>query len=115
MTKLEHEREQWERDLQERGRNIVFPDTVANERRFWEHVVSGKSKLTAVQVIGLALIAFALIFTLAVSFRIDWWASGSARPWYVHALREYGGYALALCIVYGFLVIMKVVVTRGRR
>lgn len=41
------------RDVELRQRNIVFPDTAANEARFWRNLISGK--LSAIQVIGIVL------------------------------------------------------------
>lgn len=46
-------KQEWMRDLELRQRNIVFPDTAANEARFWRNLISGK--LSAVQVIGIIL------------------------------------------------------------
>ncbi|HEX6802136.1 MAG TPA: hypothetical protein VF133_00520 [Terriglobales bacterium] len=43
-------RNEWMRDVELSQRNIVFPDTAANEARFWRTLISGK--LTTVQVIG---------------------------------------------------------------
>ncbi len=54
-------REQWEADIKQRQRNIVFPDTVQNEGRFWHNLASGKQKLTVVQGIGIALLFLPLV------------------------------------------------------
>jgi predicted lysophospholipase L1 biosynthesis ABC-type transport system permease subunit len=45
-----NKRNEWMREVELRQRNIVFPDTAANEARFWKNIVSGK--LTKVQIIG---------------------------------------------------------------
>jgi hypothetical protein len=33
----------WERDVLNRQRNIVFPDTILNEGRFYRNIASGKA------------------------------------------------------------------------
>jgi hypothetical protein len=53
-------REEWLRDIEERQRNIVFPDTVNNEARFWRNIIEGKQRLTVVQRVGI------VIFVLSV-------------------------------------------------
>lgn len=44
------------RDVEARQRNIVFPDTASNEARFWRNVISGKTRLSTVQVVGIVLV-----------------------------------------------------------
>ena len=51
-------RNEWMRDVELRQRNIVFPDTAANEARFWRNIISGK--LTTVQIIGVIVYAGAV-------------------------------------------------------
>ena len=48
--------EEWELDLLNRQRNIVFPDTVLNEARFFRNVVSGQIPLNLTQRLGVLLI-----------------------------------------------------------
>jgi hypothetical protein len=50
---------EWERDVRNRQRNIVFPDTVLNEARFFRNVSSGQAK--PIQRIGLLLITAPMI------------------------------------------------------
>jgi hypothetical protein len=64
---LRKRREEWEQDIRARQKNVVFPDTVQNEGRFWRNLINGKQKLTLVQVVGLALIFLTLV---AILFRI---------------------------------------------
>src|SRR5438034_3575491 len=52
------------RDVEMRQRNIVFPDTAANEARFWANIISGKSRFSQTQVVGIAIIALALLLPL---------------------------------------------------
>jgi hypothetical protein len=48
-------REDWLRDIQASQRNTVFPDTAANEARFWRNI--GKQPFNLTTKIGLALLA----------------------------------------------------------
>ena len=48
---------EWERDVVNRQRNIVFPDTVLNEARFYRNILSGSTQLTLSQRLGVLLIA----------------------------------------------------------
>ena len=54
----------WEDDVAQRQRNVVFPDTAANEARFWRNIISDKRKLTGVQLLGIAVMALILIAAL---------------------------------------------------
>ena len=116
MTKLDHEREQWEREFQERGRNIVFPDTVNNERRFWNHVVSGKQRLTAIQIVGLCLIAVTLFATFGITFHSEWSIyRGTGESFWIHLMRAYGGYILPITLLAAFLLALKLFTRRSKR
>lgn len=48
----------WERDVLNRQRNIVFPDTNLNEGRFYRNLASGKAIFSKGQKISLLLIVF---------------------------------------------------------
>ncbi|HZE81017.1 MAG TPA: hypothetical protein VE604_08945 [Candidatus Polarisedimenticolia bacterium] len=49
---------EWERDVLNRQRNIVFPDTNLNEGRFYRNIASGKAVFSQGQKISLLLIVF---------------------------------------------------------
>jgi hypothetical protein len=57
---------EWERDLINRQRNIVFPDTNLNEGRFYRNIASGKAVFSAGQKAGLLVIV--LFVTIMTSF-----------------------------------------------
>ncbi len=61
MTKKQ---EEWMRDIEASQRNIVFPDTVSNEARFWRNIISGKRRLSTVQAIGIGMVGAAVAFVL---------------------------------------------------
>jgi hypothetical protein len=51
----QHQSEELTRDIERRQRNIVFPDTVQNEARFWRNL--GNPPFSTSAKVGLALIA----------------------------------------------------------
>lgn len=58
-------KDDWLCDVHERQRNVVFPDTVQNEARFWRNIVSRKAPLTTAGKVGLAILAFFVFGTMA--------------------------------------------------
>ena len=59
-------RDEWLRDVYARQRNVVFPDTVQNEARFWRNIVEARGKLTWIQVLGIVLVVGLLAFYVAL-------------------------------------------------
>jgi hypothetical protein len=57
-------REDWMRAVKAGQRNIVFPDTTANEARFWRNIISGKQRLSVPQIVGIGLVCAAVAFPL---------------------------------------------------
>jgi hypothetical protein len=51
-------REEWQQDIENRQRNVVFPDTVLNEARFWRNV--GNRSWTPATKIALGILAVGL-------------------------------------------------------
>jgi hypothetical protein len=56
----------WERDIVNRQRNIVFPDTNLNEGRFYRNIASGRAVFSVGQKLCLATIV--LLVTIMTSF-----------------------------------------------
>lgn len=54
-------RHEWEQDIVNRQRNIVFPDTMLNEARFYRNLANAKS-LSTTQKIGCALISLVILW-----------------------------------------------------
>jgi hypothetical protein len=50
--------EEWARDIEARQRNVVFPDTVQNEARFWRN--AGDKSWTPATKVGLGILAVGL-------------------------------------------------------
>lgn len=61
-------RQEWEQDLRKRQCNIVFPDTVLNEGRFYRHLLRGNMPISAVQRIGVFILALSGLLLSAESF-----------------------------------------------
>ena len=57
---------EWERDVLNRQRNIVFPDTNLNEGRFYRNIASGKATFSVGQKMSLLIIV--LFVTIATSW-----------------------------------------------
>ena len=58
----------WERDIINRQRNIVFPDTNLNLGRFYRNVASGKAVFSVGQKVSLLLVLAFFIVVHAVDF-----------------------------------------------
>lgn len=57
---------EWERDVINRQRNIVFPDTNLNEGRYYRNIASGKAIFSVGQKVSL------LVITLYVTIITSW-------------------------------------------
>jgi hypothetical protein len=98
--------EDWEQDISARQRNIVFPDTVQNEGRFWRNLATGKQKLTIVQVIGIALmfLTLAAIFWSDAARKFRFAASGSVFDRLLPVLSEW---AIILVVFVVFFLLLR--------
>jgi len=56
-------KEDWLRDIDARQRNVVFPDTVQNEGRFWRNL--GRERLTPVAKAGLVVLGILVFGNIA--------------------------------------------------
>jgi hypothetical protein len=75
--------EQWLRDIDARQRNIVFPDTAENEGRFWRNIISGKRRLSIVQIIGIGIMWVAVALPL---WELVQWMRVSIVSWLLLSL-----------------------------
>ena len=63
-----NQREQWLQDIQDRQRNVVFRQTLANETRLWRNIVNGNATTLTwfgLTILGLFLLGF-IVFLLVV-------------------------------------------------
>jgi hypothetical protein len=98
-------REEWLRDVQARQRNIVFPDTAANEARFWRNLYTGRQKLTTLQTIGVAVMLLAVIaVVIGITFGYAYDAYTSWAQRIASAALEW---AFGLGLLGGFLLLLK--------
>lgn len=100
-------REEWVRDIDSRQRNIVFPDTVDNEGRFWRNVVSGKRKLTAVQTVGIAIVYLTVIAAFASVLAIELSTDRSYDSILRRIVGQFGGYIIAFILLGCFFLLLK--------
>jgi hypothetical protein len=68
-----HKQDQWLQDIDARQRNIVFPDTVENETRFWRNLGKGSSRTSTKA--GLAVLAV-FVFGFAAVILISTYRAG---------------------------------------
>jgi hypothetical protein len=66
-----HTKEEWLEDIEQRQRNVVFPDTAGNEARFWRNLVEDKGKLTAIQEVGVAVMVIAALGLFFITFEMN--------------------------------------------
>ena len=57
---------EWERDVINRQRNIVFPDTNLNQGRFYRNIASGKAVFSRGQKVSLLIIVLFVIIVTSV-------------------------------------------------
>jgi hypothetical protein len=70
------ERDRWLQDVEARQRNVVFPDTVQNEARFWRNL--GKQPFTTSTKVGLGILG---VFVYGFLIAIFVAAFGSGVGW----------------------------------
>src|SRR5215467_11327233 len=101
------QREDWEQDLRDRQRNLVFPDTVRNEGIFFRSLLRSKKSLPAAQRIGLILLAIPLLLGgcvgLAASIAAFLQGEDEVGKWV--ALNAGGVGSLGSCLFGGLMVI----------
>jgi hypothetical protein len=99
-------KDEWLRDIDARQRNIVFPDTVQNEGRFWRNIYSGKQSLTLSQWVGILIVLATLLVCLTTL-----WPRGEDLWWH----KLINGYAIFAALTIAFLTFIIVGNRRARR
>lgn len=101
---MARKQEEWLRDVYDRQRNTVFPDTAANEARFWRNLFNGTRAVSSLQIAGVIVLAVAVL-ALVVGITIEdnggsLWEniSGALVRW-----------VLAFGILGGFLIVFGLV------
>lgn len=98
-------------DVDQRQRNIVFPDTVSNETRFWRNLYTGKQKLTVIQVFGVIVLAIWVMILAGLPFLMDRDVN-SGWEGYLSVLIEW---LLAFGLLGGFLLAFRFSELRSRK
>lgn len=103
-------RHDWERELRERQRNIVFPDTVLNQGTFYRAVFRSKTSLPRTHRLGLLLLAapflFGGCFGLAASIAGFLHSTGEIDK----LLSFTGGIAAAASCAFGIALVVRALV-----
>jgi hypothetical protein len=73
--------QEWEQDILNRQRNIVFPDTNLNEGRFYRNIASGKAVFSRGQKVSLAIMV--AVFTILNALQIAAIISGEGEGFLV--------------------------------
>jgi predicted phage tail protein len=105
---------EWQRDLYARQRNVVFPDTAANEARFWRNLITGKQKLSVAHIIGLGLMFLTLAGALYAVVSIQLEISGAEGPLWKRVLSSFGMRILLLVVGVAILVGGQIVSRRAK-
>ncbi len=99
---MSRRQEEWLRDVTDRQRNIVFPDTAANEARFWRNLFNGTRTLTGVQLAGIAVLAI-VVLAIVFSTFID---PHRGFSWQ-NTLGTVVSWVLAFALLGGFLIVFR--------
>ncbi len=108
-------RNKWERDIVTRQRNVVFPDTVANEARFWRNLIQGRRRLSPGQVVGIALIAVAVVIALYEQIAMQVQASDVHGTLWQRIVGTFGSWIVVLALGIGALLVGQFVSNRRAR
>jgi|ERR1700674_5795130 len=107
-------REEWQRDIDLRQRNVVFPDTAANETRFWRNIISGQQRLGITQVIGIILLylAIATVVYSMVSTQLRF--SDIHGTMWERIVGNFGSWIILLVISGGALLVGQLISHRSK-
>ena len=92
-------KDDWLRDINARQRNVVFPDTVQNEGRFWRNIWSGNQRPSVSQWVGILL-----MFAAVAGILIALWPRGGG-VWWQKVINAYGVPALLTVALGTFILI----------
>ena len=103
-----HKKDDWLRDIKERQRNVVFPDTAQNEARFWRNLYEGKQRLSNLQKAGVTVMfAAALLLGVVVTLSAFESSRGVHYSWY-HSLFVGGiDWVIAFVLLGCFLLLLR--------
>jgi len=91
------------RDIDSRQRNVVFPDTLQNEGRFWRNLWASKESLSVAQWIGVLIMFFGLVACLAAYLRMLW--PDIQEPSWQKVIDGYAVYIVVIGAAVAFIVV----------
>jgi hypothetical protein len=100
-----HWRDRWLGDVRTRQRNLVFPDTAANESRFWRNIISGKERLRTSQIVGIALMYLTVAAVAYGVISTQMRVSGIQGTLWERIMGNFGGWFILFGIGAAFLLI----------
>ena len=89
---MQPEQQRWVRELEERQRNFVFPDTARNGGNFWRGIL--ENSLNGFQIIGLVILILFYVLLMA-GLIFDTWPRGDGSVWQ----KLISGYSIYLLFV----------------
>ena len=107
-------RTEWQRDVHARQRNVVFPDTAANEARLWRNLLTGR-KLSVVQITGVALMCLALAIGVYVLVSTQLRISDVRVPLWERLFSDFGVWIILVLLGAGILIAGQLVSRRAKR
>jgi hypothetical protein len=69
----EAKRREWLEDVNQRQKNVTFPDTLNNETRFWRNLIHRRHPLNPIQRVGVAILLGAVLLGVcALIVSVGW-------------------------------------------
>jgi hypothetical protein len=96
---------EFQRDIEMRQRNIVFPDTLRNEARGWRGLLTSKEPLSVVQVVGMLMMLLGVplvMVKLALTQFHNTSGNGVSR-----VVAGFGGYVIYLLICGALFLLLR--------
>lgn len=108
-------REEWLKDVDARQRNVVFPETAANEARFWRNAISGQNRLGLVQIMGITLMCITLGASIYAFFSTELRASSTDGTMWDRIGSVFGIRLIVLGVIGGFLLLAPLISRRTKQ
>jgi hypothetical protein len=94
----------WERDIELRQRNIVFPDTNLNAARFYRNLLRTRIRLSPLQRAGVGILAVSSLVSGTVMLAV---AIAQARDGGLFMETVVSVFVAILCLVLGWLLVKR--------
>lgn len=104
LDRMKPTRREWQNDIAAGQRNIVFPDTAANEARLWRSLLV--RKWTAREVLGLGLMVLTLVSAFAAVVVIQFQIYNGQGTLGQRIIAAFGAWVMLLAVVAVVLAIV---------